>query len=333
MAAASPGSPRRIIIDTDPGIDDALALALALRSPELRVEAITTVGGNVNVELGTRNALLVLEALGIENPPPVARGAGRPLERDAVDASHVHGTDGLGDISKLTGDGGSPRYAAPRATACELQAVDLILDIVRKHPGEITLIAVGPLTNVALAVERDAAAMARLAELIIMGGSVAGIGNVTPVAEFNFFADPHAAQRVLRAGLNTTLVGLDVTHQTLLAKSDFEKQLAKTNDPSGKFLADVSEMYFAVGAARRGEALCPLHDPLAVGVAIDRSFVRTQTFAADVETEGPLTQGMLVADRRIHSDPSELQGRIDACVEVEADRFVKFFLSRVLPPA
>jgi purine nucleosidase len=138
---------------------------------------------------------------------------------------------------------------------------------------------------------------------------------------------------VLRAGLKTTLVGLDVTHQTLLAKSDFEEQLAKTNARAGRFLADVSEMYFAVGAARRGEPLCPLHDPLAVGVAIDRSFVRTQTFAADVEVDGPLTQGMLVADRRKHNAPSELRGRIDACVEVEADRFVKFFLSRVLPPA
>jgi purine nucleosidase/pyrimidine-specific ribonucleoside hydrolase len=333
MAAVSLGSPRRVIIDTDPGIDDALALALALRSPELRVEAITTVGGNVNVELGTSNALRVLEALRIENPPPVARGAGRPLERDAVDASHVHGADGLGDISKLMEAGGGPRYAIPRATACDQEAVDLILDVIRKNPGEITLIAVGPLTNVALAIERDAATMKQLAELIVMGGSVAGIGNVTPAAEFNFFADPHAAQRVLRAGLNTTLVGLDVTHQTLLAKSDFEKQLARSNDPSGRFLADVSELYFAVGTARRGDAVCPLHDPLAVGVAIDRSFVRTQTFSADVETEGPLTQGMLVADRRMYSAPSELQGQIDACVEVEADRFVEFFLSRILPPA
>lgn len=333
MPTGSARAPRRVIIDTDPGIDDALALALAVRSPELHVEAITTVGGNVNVELGTRNALWVLEALGVENPPPVAKGAGRPLERDPVDASHVHGADGLGDISSLVEPDDSPRYSPPRASACGQGAVDLILETVRKNPGEITLIAVGPLTNVALAVERDAAAIRQLAELIIMGGSVSGVGNVTPTAEFNFYADPHAAQRVICAGLKTTVVGLDVTQQTLLAKTDFESHLAKSTHRAGRFLADVSDLYFKVALERRGRAACPLHDPLAVGVAIDRSFVTTKTFQADVETEGPLTQGMLVADRRTYSAPSELQGRMEACVEVEAERFVKFFLTRVLPPA
>ncbi len=332
MPLGSASGPRRVIIDTDPGIDDALALALALRSPELRVEAITTVGGNVNVELGTRNALWVLEALGVDNPPPVAKGAGRPLERDPVDASHVHGADGLGDISKLTTTGGGPRYQPPQGKASGQDAVDLILEAARNNPGEITLIAVGPLTNVAHAVERDAAAMQQLAELIVMGGSVSGVGNVTPTAEFNFYADPHAAQRVLRANLKTTVVGLDVTQKTQLAKTAFEKHLAKSKDPAGRFLADVSELYFRVALERRGRASCSLHDPLAVGVAIDRTFVKTETFQADVESEGPLTQGMLVTDRRSHSAPSELGGRIEACIDVEAERFVNFFLDRVLPP-
>lgn len=333
MPAGTASAPRRVIIDTDPGIDDALALALALRSPELRVEAITTVGGNVNVELGTRNALWVLESLGVENAPPVAKGAGLPLERNPVDASHVHGADGLGDISKLVDSDGSPRYSPPRGSAGGQDAVDLILEAAAKNPGEITLIAVGPLTNVAHAVERDAAAMGQLAELIIMGGSVSGIGNVTPTAEFNFYADPHAAQRVLRANLNTTVVGLDVTQKTQLAKADFERHLAKSKDRARRFLADVSELYFKGGVERRGRASCALHDPLAVGVAIDRTFVRTAAFQADVESEGPLTLGMLVADRRTGSAPSELKGRIDACIEVEAERFVNFFLDRVLPPA
>lgn len=333
MESAPTGKPRRVIIDTDPGIDDALALALALRSPELLVEAITTVGGNVNVELGTRNALRVLETLGIKNPPPVARGAGRPLERDPVDASHVHGADGLGDISSLVEADGGPRYPEPRGTASATDAITLLLDIVKRNPGEITLIAVGPLTNVAMAIERDAATMSQLAELIVMGGSVSGVGNVTPTAEFNFYADPHAAQRVLRAGLTTTIVGLDVTQKTLLDKTDLESRREKSNDPAGRFIADVSELYFQGALKRRGRAACALHDPLAVGVAMDRTFVTTQSFQADVETEGPLTQGMLVADRRTYNAPSELQGRIEACVEVEAERFVKFFLSRVLPPA
>jgi purine nucleosidase/pyrimidine-specific ribonucleoside hydrolase len=324
--------PRRVILDTDPGIDDTLALALALRSPELRVEAITTVSGNVGVDLCTRNALLVLEALGIEQPPLVARGADRPLRRPPVDASQVHAGDGLGGMTDIVEPGGCPRYPPPRATATARHAVDLILDIVRKNPDEITLIAVGPLTNVALALERDAAVMARLAELIVMGGSLSGIGNVTPTAEFNFYADPHAARQVLRAGLKTTLVGLDVTHKTLLRKAELDSRLARSKSPAARLLADVIGHYFTVAEARSGDAACPLHDPLAVGVAIDPSFVWTEDFRADVETEGALTLGMLVADRRGTSAPSGLAGRVRACVDVNADRFVKFFLDRLLPP-
>jgi purine nucleosidase/pyrimidine-specific ribonucleoside hydrolase len=325
--------PRRVIIDTDPGIDDALALALALRSPELRVEAITTVCGNVHVDLCTRNALLVLQALGVDHPPPVAQGADRPLQRRPVNASHVHGEDGLGGITAIVEPGGNPRYPAPRATACKQHAVDVILDVVKKNPDQITLIAVGPLTNVALALQRDRAAMSRLAALILMGGSLSGIGNVTPTAEFNFHADPHAARQVLRAGLKTTLVGLDVTHKTLLRKADLESHAARSRSPAARLVADVVGHYFTIAEARSGDAACPLHDPLAVGAAIDPSFVQTETFEADVETDGTLTAGMLVADRRRTNAPSGLQGRIQGCIEVNADRFVKFFLDRVLPPS
>jgi purine nucleosidase len=326
-----PAARRRVIVDTDPGIDDALALALALRSPELRVEAITTVCGNVNVDLCTRNALLVLEALGVADPPPVARGADRPLQRTATNAPHVHGDDGLGGITAILDPAGTPRYPSPRGTACKHNAVDLIVDTVRSNPGEITLIAVGPLTNVALALEQDHGAMAGLAELIVMGGSLSGIGNVTPAAEFNFYADPHAAQRVLRADLKTTLVGLDVTEKALLRRADLEAHLARSKDPAAAFIADVSRHYFAFAEARSGESASPLHDPLAIGAAIDSSFVQTEEFPVDVETAGDLTSGMLLADRRKTNAPSELPGRIRGCVGVGADRFVKFFLDRVLP--
>ncbi len=329
-------APRRVIFDTDPGIDDALALALLLRSPELRLEAITTVSGNVHVDLCTRNALLVLETLELDDPPPVARGADRPLQRPPVDASHVHGEDGLGGITTLAGPGGKPRYPQPQTASSGRHAVDVILDIVGNHPGEITLIAVGPLTNVALAVERDRSTMRQLAELILMGGSLSGIGNVTPSAEFNFYADPLAARQVLLAGIDTTVVGLDVTQKTLLRKADLETRLAAAKAAgagvrTAEFAADVAGHYFSIAESRTGQAACPLHDPLAVGVAIDPSFVRTEPFAADVETEGSLTTGMLVADRRKVNAPSELQGRIQGSVEVDADRFVRFFLDRLAP--
>jgi inosine-uridine nucleoside N-ribohydrolase len=216
----------------------------------------------------------------------VARGADRPLERPPVDASHVHGEDGLGGITALVEPDGSPRYRPPRATASNRHAVDLILDIVRENPGEITLIAVGPLTNVALALDRDRAVMARLAELIVMGGSLSGIGNVTPSAEFNFHADPHAASQVLRAGLKATLVGLDVTEKTLLRKADLAARLVRSKGPVAKLVADVTGQYFAIAEARSGDAASPLHDPLAVGVAIDPSFVRTDQRSVDLGDVG-----------------------------------------------
>jgi inosine-uridine nucleoside N-ribohydrolase len=324
------GSRRRVIFDTDPGIDDALALAFALRCPELQVEAITTVSGNVSVDLCTRNALLVLEALAVDNPPPVAQGADRPLTGEPVNASHVHGDDGLGGITRITESDGAPRYPAPRRTACSRHAVELILEIVGSNPREITLIAVGPLTNVALALERDPTTMRGLAALIVMGGSVSGIGNVTPTAEFNFYADAEAARQVLRAGFRTTLVGLDVTERTLLPKEDLEQHLAGSKSPAARFVADISRQYFAVAEARRGHAACPLHDPLAVGVAIDPTFVRTELFEADVETEGALTTGMLIGDRRRVVPASGLPARIEACVEVDVERFLGVFLDRVL---
>ena len=318
--------PRRIIIDTDPGIDDALAIALALRSIQLKVEAITTVCGNVSVDHGTRNALMLAEAFGGSTPPPVARGAERPLKREPVHAAHVHGDDGIGGITQLKEPDGKPKYPAPRSSAIKAHAVDLILDTVKKNPGEITVVAIGPLTNVAHAIQRNRATMEKLNELIVMGGAVSGRGNVTATAEFNFYADPEAAQQVLHAGLNTTLVGLDVTEKTLLPKADFEKALGSSKRTADKLLMDLSPIYFAIAEKRSGKPSCPLHDPLAIGVAIDPTFVKTKEFAAEVETHGKLTSGMLVADYRSVALVNPLHGRVRAGIEVEADRFVDYFL-------
>jgi len=322
--------PRRVIIDTDPGIDDALALILAFRSPELKIEAITTVAGNVPLKDATRNAVQVLEVLDLSEPPHVARGAAQPLAREPLPARHVHGEDGLGDIAGLVNADGKPRYPAPTLSPVSESAVEVILELLRENPGEISIIALGPLTNIALAFEADPAAFAGVKELIVMGGAVSGIGNATETAEFNFYADPHAASQVLRSGMPIVVVGLDVTVRTLLTPQALEARTEGRTDRVARFITDVSGKYFEVSQRIRGLGGCALHDPLAVGVAIDPSFVTLEPFAADVETEGILTVGMLVADRR-----KRLVGTgapsIKAATDVDAERFVDFFLQRVLP--
>lgn len=320
---------RRVIIDTDPGIDDALALILAFRSPELKVEAITTVSGNVPLEDATRNALQILEVLDLSKPPPVARGAARPLAREPFPARHVHGEDGLGDIAGLTNPGGGPRYPRPTLSPVGTSAVELILSVLSESPDEVSIVALGPLTNIALALEANPTAFSQVQEVIVMGGAVNGIGNVTATAEFNFYADPDAASRVIRSGTPIAVIGLDVTTRTLLTPMALEARTRDRRDRAAQFISDISSKYFEVSLQRRGLSGCPLHDPLAVGVAIDRSFVTLEPFQAHVETEGRLTAGMLVADRRQRS-AQPAGPTIRAAVDVHSERFINFFLSRVL---
>ena len=321
---------RRVIIDTDPGIDDALALILAFRSPELKVEAITTVSGNVPLKDATRNALQILEVLDLPEPPPVACGAARPLAREPLPARHVHGEDGLGDIAGLTNPGGGPRYPGPTLSPVDLSAVELILSLLSESPGKISIVALGPLTNIALALEANPTAFAQVQEVILMGGAVNGIGNVTETAEFNFYADPDAASQVIRSGTPIAVIGLDVTTRTLLTPVALKKRTRDHRDRVAQFITDISSKYFEVSLQRRGLSGCPLHDPLAVGVAIDRSFVTLENFQANVETEGRHTAGMLVADRR-NRVAQPAAPTIRAAVDVHSDRFINFFLGRVLP--
>lgn len=320
-------SPRRIIIDTDPGVDDALALLLALRSPELHVEAITVVSGNVRLELCLENVFRVLDAAGVTERPPVALGCEHPLSRDPVAATHVHGDDGLGRITELREPDGRLRYPIPAIEPAGRHAVDVILELIGNHPGQITIVALGPLTNIATAIRKDAAAMRQVKELIVMGGSLNGQGNVTPVAEFNFYADPEAARVVVQSGIGLTIVGLDVTHRAILPRKEFDERTNKKTGPYTRFLRDLTANWFDFAESRALDGAY-LHDPLAIGVAIDPSFVRTESFLADIETTGELTQGMLVTDRR-GVVGVEQGAPIRGCVEVDAARFVSFFLSRV----
>lgn len=315
------GIPMRLIIDTDPGVDDALALILAMRSPGAVVEAITTVSGNVPVAQATRNALTVLDLLDLPRRPPVASGAEAPLERSPVTATEVHGADGLGELGRFRNPDGGPRYPSPRGAPAAGDAVSMILDTIRRFPDEVTLVALGPLTNVARALLKDPDGVRRLRRLVVMGGAVAVPGNVTPVAEFNIFGDPQAARLVLRSGLPVTLVPLDVTRRVRVAPGD----LAAVPGRVGQFLRDATGCAFRFAEAQEGGSWFTLHDPLAVAVALDPTLVTAEPLALDVEVAGELTMGMTVADRRPRPGRGTAGAVVPTCLSVDVGRFLDLF--------
>ncbi|MBI4641845.1 MAG: nucleoside hydrolase [Candidatus Tectomicrobia bacterium] len=313
--------PKRIIIDTDPGVDDALALLLAFRSPELKVEAITTVAGNVSVEIGTANAFTIVELLDLP-PPPISKGYSRPLKRALFTAERVHSSDGLGGLRTLE-DGGKKRYPLPSIRLFGRDAPETILRLVDQYPHEITLIPIGPLTNVATTLERDRKTMAKLKEIILMGGAFSVPGNVTPRAEFNIFVDPEAAQAVLNSGIPITIVGLDVTMRVRISSEALSGRVEQ-GGRVGQFVRDLTSVM-----SQRASGIT-LHDPLAVGVAIDRTFVKTEKVHVTVETEGKFTTGMTVADLRHDRLARGLPLNVEIALEVDSTRFLNFFLDRVV---
>jgi inosine-uridine nucleoside N-ribohydrolase len=296
-------------------VDDALAIMLALRSPELEVLGITTVSGNVPVAQCTANTLLTLEVLEAPNVPVVS-GAAVPLGRAAFTAAEVHGADGLGNVTA--------RYPTPSRQATQ-GAAEFLLEMVRRIPRQLTLVATGPLTNVAMAIQQDREAMHGLHGITVMGGAIRVPGNVGPTAEFNFAVDPEAAAIVLGAGLPIRLVPLDVTEQVVLSREAVEG--AKGIGKLQAFIRDMTAATMAFHREHEGFDGMFLHDPLAVGVVADPSLVRVQSMAVAVERRGELTSGMAVADlrRRSRATPTA-----SVCVEVEAARFLHTFTQRVL---
>lgn len=306
---------RRIIIDTDPGVDDALALLLALSSPELSVKGITTVVGNVSQDKANRNALKILEFLGFDDIP-VSRGAERPLLEDPRPAEDIHGLEGLGRA----------KLPEPKLRPDERSAVELILENAEELDGGLTLIAVGPLTNIAAALLAEPKLPEMVERLIIMGGAFGvtpyGCGNVSPVAEFNIWHDPEAARIVFQGGFKLTAVGLDVTTDPRNRMSpQLLRKIEGLNTERGKLVADLSR-----DLVERFDGLS-LHDPLAVAVAIDPTLVETRPMSVDVETMGELTRGMTVADRRPWSRAAP---NVEVAVDVDSERFLRLFMDRVV---
>lgn len=302
-----------IILDVDTGIDDAMALVYAARSPELDLLGVTTLFGNVSVEEASRNTLYVLELLGREDVPVYA-GADKPLVRPDLKgyAKQVHGEDGLGGA--LRGE--------PKGKAGSMPAARFLVDAVRRRPGEVTVIAVGPMTNLAQAIIIDPDFVKQVGHVVIMGGAVTVRGNITPHAEANIYSDPEAAAFVLCSGLPLTMVGLDVTMQTLLPRTNLEQWRGKGGKVTD-FLARATDFYMnAYENWSPGIGGCALHDPLAVGMAIDPTFCRTAEMRVDVVTEGEMI-GKTVGDRSADGP------KINVCLEVDADRFLQHFMGRI----
>ncbi len=320
--------PQRIILDTDTGVDDALAILLAMRSPELHVEAITAVSGNVHVDHCVRNILMTLEVAKPENRPAVARGEGKPLSAPITFADHVHADDGLGGVTRLLTSDGERAYPDPEDGLSPTPAVDLILDTIERHPDEITLVAVGPLTNVARAIIKNPFRMRKLKEIVIMGGAFRVYGNVSTVAEFNIYADPHAAQVVCDSGIPTLFVPLDVTMQAVLTAPEIDHYAAKDNSTAA-FVKDCTDHYVAFHQQRKDVDGCFIHDALAVAAVYRPDLFTMAEARINVETAGDLTFGMTVADLRSAFTPREgSNGRV--CTDVDADAFISLFNERVL---
>jgi inosine-uridine nucleoside N-ribohydrolase len=320
---------KRVIIDTDPGVDDALALLLALRSPELHVEAITTVNGNVSVVQATANAALILDLLDPESRPILAAGAARPLKKGRISAQSIHGSDGLGDLYRFKNPNGSRRYPEVRLAQDIPDATEVLLDLIKRYPDEMTLIALGPLTNLAKALSEHKERVKTLREVVIMGGAISAPGNITPAAEFNIFVDPHAAHRVFHSTLPITLVPLDVTEKVSLGLGEIECLAQAMDESLGRFLGDVTTTSLQYMSQVRGKAAIYLHDPLAVGVAIDPMTVKTAPLYVDVETQQGITQGMTLADIRGIRNDLKHPPNLHLALEVEAERFLALFKERL----
>jgi inosine-uridine nucleoside N-ribohydrolase len=318
----------RVIIDTDPGVDDSFAILLALNSPELKVEALTVVPGNVDSKQGLENALKLV-SLANRCDVTVARGAEHPLNQKLITAQYWHGPNGLAGVE----------LPAPKCKADPRFGPDLIIELVHKYPHELTLIPVGPLTNIALAVSKDPSIASLVKDIVIMGGSITG-GNVNGAAEANIYGDPEAAAIVFNAGWMVTMIGSDVGERTIITRK-YLAELQAQHGPESDFVAQLANFYIT-RSEKSGYSGAAMYDPLAVGTVIDPAVVTLKDMHVDVETKGEFTRGETVANRMgsdennvLHGDHYEIDGVIAlkpnarVCTASDADRFLHLFVNRI----
>ena len=307
-------TPKRIIIDTDPGIDDSLAILLALASPEVQLEGLTVVHGNSSTEQGTINALSVLELVDAADIP-VARGCELPLVQPSLLAPETHGNTGLGYA----------QLPEPRSKPIVQDGCDFLIERIMSNPGEITLVAIGPLTNVALAVRKEPRIVKAVKELLIMGGAVRHEGNTTPLAEFNTYVDPHAAHIVFHSGMPITLTPLDVTYQCILLADDVERiKQAGADIPA--FIEDATRFYMEFHDEYQGIQGCVINDPLTLALTFAPELCDYEEHYVDVDISGGVSMGKTFADfYKMTGKPANMK----VALGVRPRDFIDLFVERM----
>ncbi|HEX9333098.1 MAG TPA: nucleoside hydrolase [Anaerolineales bacterium] len=306
--------PKKILFDTDPGIDDSCAILLALASPELSLEGLSIVHGNCSLEQATTNALSVLD-LANASHIPVAQGCKLPLVQPSLLAPETHGDTGLG-YAKLP---------EPRSKPIHQHGIDFLIEKILASTGEITLVAIGPLTNVALAIRQEPRLVEAIKEIIIMGGAIRQEGNTTALAEFNTYVDPHAAHIVYHAGIPATLVPLDVTYQCILAPDDVNRLLT-IDSPITKFIADATRFYMEFHDEYQKIEGCVINDPLALALTFAPELCTYQELPVDIDLSDGISMGKTVAD---FYNYGKKPANMKVALEVRARDFMNLFIERL----
>lgn len=307
-------NPKRILLDTDPGIDDALAILLAAASTEISLEGVSVVHGNCSVEQGLLNALSILELCQMKNIP-VARGCELPLIQPSLLAPETHGNTGLG-------------YAHLDASATlpvNLHAVDFLIEKILSAPGEYTILAIGPLTNLAMAMRKEPKIIPAIKEIVSMGAAIRHQGNTTPLAEFNVYVDPHAAHVVYHSGVPLTLVPLDVTYQCILTPEDVARLLS-IQSPITRFVADATRFYMEFHDEYQQINGCVINDPLALALLFAPELCDYEEHYVDVDIQGGVSMGKTFADfYKMTAKPANMR----VALGVRSRDFIELFLERV----
>lgn len=305
---------QRILIDTDPGIDDSLAILLALASPELSLEGLSIVHGNCSVDQGLNNALAVLELAGATHIP-VARGCELPLVQPSLLAPETHGDSGIG-------------YARPPKPVTQpvwQHAVDFLIEKILSAPGEYTVVAIGPLTNLAMAMRKEPKIIPAIKKIVCMGAAIRHQGNTTPLAEFNVYVDPHAAHIVFHSGVPLTLVPLDVTYQCILTPADVQR-LLKIDSPVTRFIADATRFYMEFHDEYQKIEGCVINDPLALALTFAPQLCDYEEHFVDVDVQGGVSMGKTFADfYKMTGKPANMQ----VALGVRGRAFIELFIERI----